>query len=296
MTGPVVVGLDGSPGSVTAAWWAAREAVGRHLPVHLIHSWTTQPLNVPVAQEARSKQQYGRDVLHRTGAELLHRYGDLALTTELVRAPASQALLEHSETASMLVLGARGLGSVSSFLLGSISLHVLGLAQCPTVTVRADDAAVEASWGHPAAADRNEIVVGVQELAPAADPLLEFTFTAAELRGASVRAVHALPLTTFAAHPRAVSAEHADSQYEAEQRERLAAVLAPWRAKFPDVSVVEQVATGPAAHVLLSAAVHGQLAVVGRRPHPSHLAWKLGPVAHAALHHVPCPVAVVPHD
>jgi hypothetical protein len=63
--GPVVVGLDGSPASVTAAWWAADEAARRRLPLVLLHSWTTQPLNVPIPQEARSKQHYGRDVLRR---------------------------------------------------------------------------------------------------------------------------------------------------------------------------------------------------------------------------------------
>ncbi|WP_332112883.1 universal stress protein [Streptomyces sp. ActVer] len=52
MTGSVVVGLDGSPESITAAWWAAREALDRHLPVLLLHSWTTQPLDVPVAHGA----------------------------------------------------------------------------------------------------------------------------------------------------------------------------------------------------------------------------------------------------
>ncbi|SEE72021.1 universal stress protein [Streptomyces sp. KS_5] len=288
MTGPVVVGLDGSPASVTAAWWAAREAADRHLPLVLLHSWTTQPLDVPIAQEAHSKQRYGREALERVSAELLHRHGDLALTTELVSEPAAHALLERGENASMLVLGSRGHGSVASFLLGSISLHVLGLAPCPTVAVRAGDPAVAAGWGHPAAVDRNEVVVGVQEPGATADPLLEFAFTVAAARGVELRAVRALPLTSLATRR--------DEDVEAEERARLAEALAPWRQKYPDVPVTKHVATGPAAQVLLTASARSCLTVVGRRRHPSHLTWKLGPVAHAALHHVPCPVAVVPHD
>ncbi|MEU5293466.1 universal stress protein [Streptomyces umbrinus] len=46
---------------------------------------------------------------------------------------------------------------------------------------------------------------------------------------------------------------------------------------------------------MLAASAHSRLTVIGRRRHPSQLTWKLGPVAHAALHHVPCPVALVPH-
>ncbi|MFI7413412.1 universal stress protein [Streptomyces sp. NPDC049627] len=288
MTGPVVVGLDGSPASMTAAWWAAREAADRRLPVVLLHSWTTQPLDVPIRQEAHTKQRYGQDVLQRTEAELLHRHGELDVTTELVSAPAAQALLKHGASASLLVLGSRGFGSVASFLLGSISLHVLGLAPCPAVAVRAGDPAVEAGWAHPAAAERDEVVVGLQETRVAADPLLGFAFTAAAARGARLRAVRALPLTSLVPLP--------DEDLEVEERVRLAETLVPWRDKFPDVPVTQHVATGPAAQILLTACARGCLAVIGRKTHPSQLTWKLGPVAHAALHHVPCPIAVVPHD
>ncbi|WP_432138414.1 MULTISPECIES: universal stress protein [unclassified Streptomyces] len=289
MTGPVVVGLDGSPASVTAAWWAAREAVDRRLPLLLLHSWTTQPLNVPIAQAAHSKRRYGEQVLRRTEAELLHRYDTLAVTAELVSAPASQALVDLSESAELLVLGSRGYGSVSSFLLGSISLHVLGLSHCPAVTVRAGDPAVETGFGRPAVTGRDEVVVGVQDVAPAVDPLLEFAFATADVHGVALRAVRALALSTLAGDP------GTDGQLERE-RERLAAVLAPWQDKFPGVDVVQQTAHGSASQVLLTASAHARLALVGRRRHPSPLMWKLGPVAHAALHHLPCPVAVVPHD
>lgn len=180
------------------------------------------------------------------------------------------------------MLGLPGAGvSVAFEVSRELVRSVPGTGQCPAVTVRADDPAVEAGWGHPAAAGRNAIVVGVQEPAAAADPLLEFAFTTAELHGTRVHAVRALAPVD----PRTVG-----------ERARLTARPAPWRDKFPDVPVVEQVTSGPAAQVLLSAATHSQLTVVGRRRHPSRPAWKLGPVAHATLHHVPGPVAVVPHD
>ncbi|MFI1051542.1 universal stress protein [Streptomyces griseoruber] len=291
MTGPVVVGVDGSPGSVTAAWWAAEEATRKKLPLVLLHSWPTQPLDVPIPQEARSRQLYGRNLLRRMEAELVHRHAGLTLTTELVSDTAAHALLAHGEDASLLVLGFRGHSAAASFLLGSISLHVLGLAQCPTVTVRAGDPAVEAGWGHPAG-HRDEVVVGLAEAGPANDPVLEFAFASAASYGIGVRVVRAL------AHrvPYPASPEHAADILEAEERARLTTTLAKWRERFPDVPVLVQVVTGSAAHALLSAATRSRLTVVGRRRRTSHLTWKLGPVAHAVLHHGPCPVAVVPHD
>ncbi|MEU3254152.1 universal stress protein [Streptomyces sp. NPDC006997] len=284
MTAPVIVGLDGSPASVTAAWWAARAALDRHAPLLLLHSWTTQPLDVPIPQEARSKQCYGEQVLHRMSAELRHRHRGLTVATELVSAPAAEALLAHGEGGDLLVLGSRGHGSVASFLLGSISLRVLSLARCPAVTVRAGDSAVETGWGHPPAADHDDIVAGVQHPGPDADPLLELAFAEAGSQGGRVRAVRALPPSWRpGAGPWAAEGE------------RLAAALEPWRRKYPDVPAVEQTAVGPAASVLLSASAHARLVVVGRRRRP-HQPWRLGPVAHAALRHAPCPVAVVPHD
>lgn len=288
MTGLVVVGLDGSPASVTAAWWAAREAADRRLPVLLLHSWTTQPLDLPIPQEAHTKRRYGRDVLRGTETDLLRRHPGLALTTELVSEPAAQALLDRAGDASMLVLGSRGHGSVASFLLGTISLHVLGLTQCPAVAVRADDPVGEAGREHTAAVDRDEVVVGLETTGAGAEPLLEFAFGTAEPRGARVRVVRALPLSALVTE--------IEEDFAAAERARLTDALLPWREKFPDVPVVEYVSTGPAAQVLLSASAHSRLTVVGRRRHASRLTWKLGPVAHAVLHHLPCPVAVVPHD
>ncbi|MHB9864171.1 universal stress protein [Streptomyces sp. YIM S03343] len=290
MTGPVVVGLDGSPASVTAAWWAAREAADRHVPVLLLHSWTNQPLDVPIAREALAEQRYGGQVLQRAEAELLHRHPGLTVTTELVSQPAAPALLDFAETASLLVMGSRGLGTVASFLLGSISLHVLGMAPCPAVTVRAGDPAVEAGPAHPAADGHDEIVVGVQDIGAGSDTLLEFAFSEAHAHGDRVHAVRAIPLTGVQGRP----LTPADSD-ETTQRTVLTAALAPWRAKFPGVPVTEEVVRDSAAQALLSASARSRLTVVGRHLRPAHHAWRLGPVAHGALHHLPCPVAVVPH-
>ncbi|MFC8348165.1 universal stress protein [Streptomyces sp. NPDC057280] len=123
----------------------------------------------------------------------------------------------------------------------------------------------------------------MEEPGPAPDALLEFAFATAEPRGMRVRAARALPLSSLVPYPHTMAAGRPDSRYQAEERAQLAATLAPWRDKFPDVPVTEQVSTGPAAAVLLYAAARRGLVVVGRRHNPSHLTWKLGPVgAHRA--------------
>ncbi|MFI1154939.1 universal stress protein [Streptomyces sp. NPDC020817] len=70
----------------------------------------------------------------------------------------------------------------------------------------------------------------------------------------------------------------------------------PWRENFPDVPVIEQVEMGSACQALLAAAVGAELLVVGRRLRRSSVGTRIDSMAHAALHHAPCPVVVVPHE
>ncbi|WP_432144502.1 universal stress protein [Streptomyces sp. bgisy084] len=278
MAGPVVVGLDGTGNSVPAVLWGAEEAAARGLPLHLLHSWGSPSANVPPA----APEAAGRE---RRGAELLRGAVDLAytghpgipVTTEQVAERPADALLERSAQATMLILGSRGHGAIAGFLLGSVSLQVLGQAVCPVVTVRED-----------AAFPQREIVVGVRHAGPEDEAVLEFAFTAADAHHTRVRAVRAWGPAAAVGPGR--SSDGADAGRA--EHEMLAEALLPWRVKFPAVEVVPHVASGRAAPVLLAACCDAGLLVVGRRSRRSPML--LGPVVHAALHHANCPVSVVP--
>jgi nucleotide-binding universal stress UspA family protein len=71
--------------------------------------------------------------------------------------------------------------------------------------------------------------------------------------------------------------------------------LRPWRKKFRGVRVIDVVALDSPARVVVRDSEKAELLVVGRRRHRGALATRLGPVAHAAVHHAACPIAVVPH-
>ncbi|MFG2859210.1 universal stress protein [Streptomyces sioyaensis] len=284
MGGSVLVGLDGTGNSVPAVRWGAEEAAVRGLSLHLLHSWVSQPLHNPIAQEAANKQRYGVEVLGAAEAMALELHPGISVTTEQVSEQAVDALVDRSGRVTMMVLGSRGHGAISGFLLGSVSLHVLGRATCPVVVVRGEEGA---AYGRP------EIVVGVQEAGTQGEAVLDFAFAAAEAHQAGVRAVRAWqPAALVGSAPTTLAPSPDEEEAAADEEKRLADILAPWRAKFPAVHVIEHVQRGRVAAVLLGACSQASLLVVGRRIQRTPML--LGPVVLAVLHHSPWPVAVVP--
>ncbi|MFD5393258.1 universal stress protein [Streptomyces sp. NPDC127097] len=284
MGGCVLVGLDGTGNSVPAVRWGAEETAARGLSLHLLHSWVSQPLNLPIAQEAANKQRYGAEVLGSAEAMALELHPGIPVTTEQVSEQAVDALVDRSGRATMIVLGSRGHGAISGFLLGSVSLHVLGRARCPVVIVREEEST---AYGRP------EVVVGVQEAGTQGEVVLDFAFAAAEAHHASVRAVRAWEppgLVGFA--PATLSPSPDEDEPAVGEEKKLADILAPWRERFPAVPVIGHVQRGRVAAVLLGACSQASLLVVGRRMQRTPML--LGPVVFAVLHHSLCPVAVVP--
>ncbi|MDC7340558.1 universal stress protein [Streptomyces lydicus] len=278
MGGSVLVGLDGTVSSVAAVRWGAEEAAARGLPLHLLHSWASQPRDVPAGQQADTKQQYGAAALGLAETTAQELRPGLEVTTEEVPEHAVEALLDRGRRATLTVLGSRGHGAIAGFLLGSVSLHVLGRAAFPVVTVREEEPAAVGS--------RPEIVVGVQDTGGCRDPepddeaVLDFAFTAADAHDACLRVVRASP--DDAAEP------------PAGERKVLVEALSPWRTRFPAVDVIAEARPGRVVPVLLAACSRAGLLVIGRRLERSPL--PLGPVVLAVLHHARCPVAVIPRS
>ncbi|MFE0582237.1 universal stress protein [Streptomyces sp. NPDC058874] len=286
----LVVGVDGSAESRAAADWAAREAVLRNLHVHVVHAWLWQPLAVPVVQDRATEARRAQEILEETEAELTRRHPGVALTAEVVPDVPVPALLRAAKGAEMLVLGSRGYGAVAGFLLGSYGQQLIAAAECPVVSVRAGrDGPVPAAGG-------GEVVVGQQGGVEESAEVLRFAFEEAAARKVPLRAVRAWSLPPIYGYsPGSMWIADQLGGLAPYEQEALEQALEQWRARYPEVQVVEHVEQGSAGHALLSAASDAGLLVVGRRVRESALGARIGSVAHAVLHHAVCPVAVVPH-
>ncbi|MFI1825522.1 universal stress protein [Streptomyces sp. NPDC020412] len=283
----VTVGLNGSPESMAAAHWAADEAARRKGTLHLLHAW---PMLAPEPIRAASEidQNYwAKRLVRQAQTEIQEGHPDLRVVGNLAADDAQDALLKAASESDLTVLGSRGLTSAESYFLGSVSMAVVARATRPVALVRP----IAREEGSPSAG--GSVVVALKLHGPC-DDLLSFAFKAAAARGVPLRVVHGRSLPLHAHAPGGVDHDVIEEVTQVAQK-RLAEVLRPWRETFPGVEPVDAVRLESPAEAVVRAAERADVLVVGRRKQRPALAPRLGPVAHAALHHVRCPVVVVPH-
>ncbi|MGW0842271.1 universal stress protein [Streptomyces sp. NPDC002787] len=285
----VTVGLDGSPASLAAARWAADEAEKRKLTLRLLHAWpllAPEPTHMPSEVD---QNYWAKRLVHTAQAELSARHPGLSVVGSLVADDAQEALLRAASESEMLVLGSRGLGSAESYFMGDVSMPVVARAGRPVVLVRP-----EPTKEQPVPSSSDKVVVAM-ELHGSADELLDFAFHSAAARDVPLLAVHGRSVPLHARMPWGVDHDVVE-ELTREARKELTKALRPWREKYPQVEVDDSIRLASPAKAVVHAAEGAALLVVGRRVHWHGATHHLDHVAHAAIHHGRCPVAVVPHD
>ncbi|MER5361851.1 universal stress protein [Streptomyces sp. NPDC002785] len=287
----IVVGLDGSAESAAAAHWAAREALLRSVPLHLVHAeeWSSPP-GIPAARSDVGRQ-WAKALLRDASDELREKHPQLDISTQSFDGRPADSLVGVTAAAGMLVLGSRGLGTLTGFFVGSVGMAVLHAVERPVVLVRAtEDAMPHARGLH---LDR-DVVVGIDISRPC-DALLAFAFDEASRRACTLRALHSWMLPPLAGSGSAYNPE-VHAQIAQSMNTGLDNMLKPWRDMYPAVSLDAQVTVGHASEQLLEAGSEAGLIVVGRRIRRSSIGAHIGPITHAVLHHSTAPVAVIAHE
>jgi nucleotide-binding universal stress UspA family protein len=141
--GPIVVGVDGSPGSARALSWAVTQARRLATPLRVVHAWWLAPEyaaypavsardDVARAEELR---QGGLEIVERMLAEVADDVHGVDLEREVVNEHPVQALVDRSKDAELVVVGTRGFGGFRTMLLGSVSNQLVQHAHCPVVVI-----------------------------------------------------------------------------------------------------------------------------------------------------------------
>jgi nucleotide-binding universal stress UspA family protein len=276
---PVVVGVDGSTRSIGALRWATDEAARRRRPLRVAHALSSDDPELVAAAKSIVDDAVARAAEWRPRLEV----AGVVLTGEPVA-----ELLAESERAELVVLGSRGRGTVASLLLGSVSAQIAAHAHCPVLVVHHGQ--IWARFEAPPWSGR-PVLVGVDGSA-AADLAVGFAFRESAALGVSLLVVHAWHPSHPSGHHGAPPAILGDAELESE-RQRLAASISGWRAKYPQVPVRLSVVSDSAGAALVKASEEAQLAVVGSRGYGGFAGLLLGSASQQLLHHAQCPVLVV---
>ncbi|MFI6559424.1 universal stress protein [Streptomyces sp. NPDC050534] len=287
---PLVVGVDGSDGSLAALDWAVDEAARHGLPLRLVYAsmWERYEGDVPSAGRERSSGRVLAEHITASAAERAHRRDpDVKVTAEVIPAEAVSALLSEGHNASALVTGSRGRGELAELLLGSVGLAVAARAHGPVIVVRGDKAGL--------AGAHERILLGAGDPATGSEAV-RFAFREAEIRGCSLDVVRAWRSPAHENGDDPKPAEDTAHHHEEQASALLDRLVEDAVAEHPNVRVRRITVEGPARKVLLHRSAGSDLLIVGARRRKGHFGLQLGRVAHTLLHHADCPVAIVPQQ
>lgn len=134
----IVVGVDGSEGSLQALRWALDEARLRGDSVEVVHSW-----HVAYYGDATGMVPYPGEVMKESAdavladvlAAVASDAAGITMTGRIELGSAANTLIAASEQADLVVVGRRGHGGFMTLIIGSVAQQVAAHAHSPVVIV-----------------------------------------------------------------------------------------------------------------------------------------------------------------
>lgn len=287
LVGGVVVGVDGSPGSLRALRWAGTRAdrFGELRPVLVWEYplWSSASLlaGAGAMPPAEQMHQAATEALATALADVDPGLLERASVRE---GSTSTVLLEEAETASLLVIGSRGHGAFMSALLHSVGAACAAHTPVPMVVV-------PESSDHEPGGER--ILVGIDG-SENADEALVWALDYAS-QGDQVVAVGVWGIPAVTGFEQVVlEPEAIESGTRAMVDEAVARVSA--RTGTDPAAVAVEVHQGDSRSVLRSLSQDADLLILGARGATGVAHWLFGSVTTSLVHHPECPTAVVPHE
>lgn len=290
-----MVGVDGSETSLAAAEWASAFAGKLGLPLHLVHS---SPAPGPMPEIAMTPDElaeryraYRSELLTTAETVVRRRAPGIELSSVADSEPPAAGVLKAARGAALIVIGATGAGAVERWILGSTALRVVNQAHCPVAVWRGDPE-------DPAPDDR-PIVVGADG-SPLSAGATELAFAWAQLFSVPVVPVRtwtdgsavgdSVPTAMQVFGPTAMAVDW--EMIARAEAGTLSTIVAPFRKKYPGVTVEERSRRGSAVRELLRALDEGQMLIVGHKGRGRLRGALLGSTTQNLLHRAQGPLVV----
>jgi nucleotide-binding universal stress UspA family protein len=283
----ILVGFDGSPDAHAALEWAVREAASRHLRLRVLYvqpdlsGWDAAAATMSGAPVLSTTMPDEGDSILAAAVRTAEAAG-VPVSAVSMTGPTAGVLVEQSQRADLVVIGSRGLGSVTSAVLGSTVSHVASHARCPVAVIQSQGVA------------DGPVVVGVDGSAES-EELVGWAFDHASRHRLPLEVLHAYAIPVYpGVVPYVPPVEITQATSEFEQRVTRE-VLAGWQEKYPDVQVTATVLHGRPAPALVEASARASLTVVGSHGRGAFLGMLLGSTSQSLLHHAKGSVVVLRH-
>ena len=283
----VIVGVDGTEGSIEALRWAAHDAARRSWPLHVI-TCAELPVSVEAVLVGANASGASMDAtvrefgaVNERAVQLARSFGlSIDVTGETVLGSAGYAVVSAATDDDLVVVGATSHPSRLTDLLGSVATVVAHRAHGPVVVVHGTDRR------HVAI---GRIVVGVDG-SPSGDEALMWALEEAMRAGAELELVHAWSYP----YPGGRTVVN-DPRHEM----RLDAMRTLERAELhakgfcESIRVHSIVSEDSAANALIEAGRNADLIVVGTRGRGGFASLMLGSVSRTVVQHATVPVVLL---
>jgi nucleotide-binding universal stress UspA family protein len=138
----IVVGVDGSPNSERALDWAMKQAAAVHAPLTVVavHEvpksyWGGIPVVGPADAPLLANLRQAAEEMTQRAASRLDGAEPATVTVHAVSGFVVKELVDASQDADLVVVGARGGSGFARLLMGSVSSEVVQHSACPVVIV-----------------------------------------------------------------------------------------------------------------------------------------------------------------
>ena len=278
----VVVGVDGSPLSMAAVSRAAHIASSHGYSLVVLHAFAADLPMLGFGELADGSAVVSSHAkrLVADGVARAHAVDpDLAVTTAVRDGYASQALVDASRAAALVVIGAMSHGVLGRSGVGAVAMQVVTHAQCPVLVVGGESAGTAPASGR--------VVVGVDGSKPSMRAL-SVAFDETVRAGGTLDVLHAWEAHSASDPTLATSSSW--STYEANLEQIVESAIATQRAEHPDVKVDYEVVRSEPVGALIDRSEGAALLVVGSRGSGGFPGLHVGSTAMRLISRCHCPL------
>jgi nucleotide-binding universal stress UspA family protein len=269
----VVVGIDGSRNSLTAALWAVDEAVDRDIPLRLVYAIEPERATTGPEESARTLAR-AETAVRMAFVAIESTNKPVKIEVEILQGRPTDVLLQAGRAAAMICVGPIGIKNATAGRIGSTAAALATAAHCPVAIVRGFDPSKQPGS-----------IVSEVDSSPDSDAVL--------LRGIDEALLRNAPLVVVSAWQSSATAVDSDTVAEQNRliRAQLSRRLARPIRRHPELDVMPVAVHGGLLDYLSRHAQSTQLVIVGRR-RAHGITEMVGPPCHAALRDTDCSVLV----